>query len=156
VPLRIDSPDDGKSRTLDVKVPKGMPDGGKLRLRGQGGPGQPAGDILLTVNVRSHPRMKREGQNLRMELPVTALEAYRGGPVDVPTPWGTLTLKLKPGSQNGQTLRLRGKGVQQPGKPDGDLLVTLDVRMPDAGDDALLEALTRLQDAENVREGLAV
>jgi curved DNA-binding protein len=156
VPLRIDSPEEGKSRTLDVKVPQGMPDGGKLRLRGQGGPGHPAGDIILTVNVRSHPRLRREGSNLRMDLPVTALEAYRGGPVDVPTPWGTLTLKLKPGSQNGQTLRLRGKGVKQSGKDPGDLLVTLDVRMPDAGDDALLEALTRLQDHANVREGLAV
>lgn len=151
VPLRVDS-NGGGSRTLDVKVPAGFPDGSKLRLRGQGGPGQPPGDILLTVHVGAHPRMTRDGQNLHMILPVTAYEAYRGGPVDVPTPWGAVTLKLPAGSQNRQTLRLRGKGIHAAGKPDGDLLVTLDVRMPAAGDEDLLAALQRLQADEKVRE----
>jgi curved DNA-binding protein len=155
VPLRIDSPDDSKSRTLDVKVPQGIADGGKLRLRGQGGPGQPAGDIILTVRVAVHAYLTRDGSDLKMNLPVTALEAYRGGPVDVPTPWGTLTVKLPAGSQNGQTLRLRGKGVQT-SKGAGDLKVTLDVRMPAAGDDALLEALTRLQGDTDPRSSLGM
>lgn len=155
VPLRIEG-QDGDARTLDVKVPAGMPDGGKLRLRGQGGMGEPRGDILLTVRVNKHPNLQRQGQNLLLALPVTAFEAYRGGPVEIPTPWGNVRMKLPAGTQNGQTLRLRGKGVQQGGKPDGDLLVTIDVRMPDGGDDALLEALERLQGGQNPRADLAV
>lgn len=144
VPLRIES-ESGTGRTLDVKVPAGIPDGGKLRMRGQGGQGDPAGDILLTVKVAPHPRLKRDGSHLLLSLPVTALEAYRGGPVDVPTVGGTVTLKLKPGSQNGQTLRLKGKGIASPGQEPGDLLVTLDVRLPAPGDPELLAALERLQ-----------
>lgn len=155
VPLRIESPDDGKARTLDVKVPQGMADGGRLRLRGQGGPGHPQGDIILTVRLKPHPRLTREGNDLRMSLPVTAFEAYRGGPVDVRTPWGTVTLKLPPGSQNGQTLRLRGRGVRAPNRPAGDLLVTLDVRMPEqTGDQRLLDVLADLQAREDPRAQL--
>jgi len=152
VPLRIES-ESGTGRTLDVKVPPGIVDGGKLRMRGQGGQGEPAGDILLTVRVSSHPRLKREGQNLLLALPVTALEAYRGGPVDVPTPGGAVTLKLKPGSQNGQTLRLKGKGIPGAAEP-GDLLITLDVRLPAPGDEALLEALEKLQADQDPRADL--
>jgi DnaJ-class molecular chaperone len=155
VPLRIES-QDGTSRTLDVKVPAGVADGGTLRLRGQGGPGQPDGDILLTVRVKAHPRLSREGDDLRLRVPVTAYEAYRGGPIDVPTPWGTVSLKLPPGSQNGQVLRLRGRGVRKTKGDAGDLLVVLDVRMPAAGDEALLEALRQAQGEENVRAGLAL
>lgn len=153
IPLRIES-QTGGSRTLDVKVPVGIADGGKLRLRGQGGPGDPPGDILLTVKVAPHPRLKRDGNNLQMSLPVTALEAVRGGPVDVPTPAGAVTLKLKPGSQNGQTLRLKGKGIAPANGEAGDLLVTLDVRLPTAADPELTAALERLQGHENVRADL--
>lgn len=153
VPLRIEG-QDGISRTLDVKVPQGMTDGGKLRLRGQGGPGSPPGDVLLTVHVRSHPRLGRDGDDLRMALPVTAFEAYRGGPVDVRTPWGSVSVKLPAGSQNGQVLRLRNHGVRVPGKTAGDLLVTLDVRMPPAGDQRLLDALADLQAGTDPRAGL--
>jgi curved DNA-binding protein len=153
VPLRIES-QDGEARTLDVKVPQGMADGGKLRLRGQGGAGSPPGDIMLTVRVTAHPRLKRNGLNLEMSLPVTALEAYRGGPVDVRTPWGMVTVKLPAGSQNGQTLRLRGRGVRQSDGTAGDMLVTLDVRMPPAGNDRLLEVLTDLQAGDDPRSDL--
>ncbi|MCA9634660.1 MAG: J domain-containing protein, partial [Myxococcales bacterium] len=110
--------------------------------------------ILLTVRVRAHANLTRDGMNLQMDLPVTALEAYRGGPVDVPTPWGTLTVKLAPGSQNGQLLRLKGKGVQMSGKTPGDLLVRLDLRMPAAGSKELLDALQALQEGEDPRAGL--
>jgi DnaJ-class molecular chaperone len=153
VPLRIEG-HDGESRTLDVKVPEGMVDGGKLRLRGQGGPGNPPGDVLLTVRVQPHPRLAREGRDLRMKVPVTAYETQRGGPIDVPTPWGTVSLKLPVGSQNGQTLRLRGRGVRQSGKPTGDLLVTLDVRLPAEPDERLLALLQELQGEENPRDAL--
>jgi DnaJ-class molecular chaperone len=144
VPLRIES-ESGGGRSIDVKVPPGIADGGKLRLRGKGGAGEPAGDIILTVKVAPHPRLKREGNNLQLSLPITALEAYGGGPVDVPTPTGTVTLKLKAGSQNGQTLRLKGKGIAPAGQTPGDLLITLDVRLPPPDDPELLAALERLQ-----------
>ncbi len=152
VPLRVES--STGARTLDVKVPAGISDGDKLRLRGQGGAGSPPGDIILTVRVDPHPMLSREGQNLRMSVPVTAFEAYRGGPIDVPTPSGAITVKLSAGAQNGQVLRIRGKGLQPAGKPPGDLLITLDVRMPRAGDRGLLEDLERLQGNEQVRRGL--
>lgn len=153
VPLRVDM--GGQARSLDVKVPQGMPDGGKLRLRGQGGPGQPPGDVILTVRVKPNDNMRREGSDLHLRLPVTVFEAYRGGPIEgVPTPWGPVTLKLPAGAQNGLKLRLRGKGVQVPGRDPGDLYITLDVRMPAAGDAALLAALEHAQADEHVRAGL--
>ncbi len=154
VPLQVSSRG-GTKRTLDVRVPKGMRDGGKLRLRGQGG-GSPPGDILLTVKVRDHRLLRREGDNLHMDLPVTALEAYRGGKIDVPTPWGAVTLKLPAGAQSGQQVRLKGRGVKQARKPDGDLMLTLSVKLPDKGDEALLEALERLQKDEDVRTNLVL
>lgn len=153
IPLRIES-ETGGARTLDVKVPAGVSDGSKLRLRGQGGAGDPAGDIILTIKLAPHPRLKREGNNLLMTVPVTALEAVRGGAIDVPTPTGPVSLKLKPGSQNGQTLRLRGKGFAVAGGEPGDLLITLDVRLPATSDPALVAALERLQADADVRTEL--
>jgi curved DNA-binding protein len=150
VPLRIES-GAGQSRTLDVRVPEGITDGSKLRLREQGGSGDPPGDIILTVGVMPGRNLERDGTNLRMKLPVTAYEAYRGGPIDVPTPWGSVTMKLPPGTQNGQTLRLRDKGVRIKGEPRGDLFVTVDIRMPEGGDAELLAALERLQGEDALR-----
>lgn len=155
VPLRVDM--GGQARTLDVKVPQGVPDGGKLRVRGQGGPGQPPGDVILTVRIKPHDHLRREGHDLHLRLPVSALEAYRGGPLEgVPTPWGPVTLKLPAGAQNGQKLRLRGKGVQVPGRDPGDLYITLDVRLPAAGDEALLDTLERLQAHDRPRASLVL
>ncbi|MFV8756245.1 DnaJ C-terminal domain-containing protein [Nannocystaceae bacterium ST9] len=150
VPLRIESRD-GSHRTIDVKVPEGVGDGGKLRLRGQGGPGEPPGDIILTIRVDPGRSLERDGNNLRLTLPVTALEAYRGGKIDVPTPWGTVTMNLPAGTQNGQMLRLREKGVRLRGEPQGDLFVIVDVRMPDKGDEELLAVLERLQGETTLR-----
>lgn len=145
VPLRIDGA--GGGRSLDVKVPQGIKDGAKLRLRGQGGAGQPNGDILLTVRVKSSKRWDRSGDDLKTKAPLPALTAYKGGPVDVETPWGTVTVKVPAGSQSGQTLRLRGKGVHYASekRKNGDLLVTLEIVMPPPGDAELLQALERLQ-----------
>jgi len=151
VPLRLEGE---QTKTLDVRVPPGMSDGATLRLRGQGGAGNPPGDILLTVHVKPHPRIERDGIDLRMPVPVTALEAYRGGPIDVPTPWGPVTVKLPAGSQSGQALRLRGRGVRPQGKPDGDMLLTLEIKLPKPGDARLIDLLTELQGNENPREGL--
>ena len=153
VALRIEG-QDGQTRTLDVKVPAGVEDGAKLRLRGQGGAGDPPGDIILTVHVGSHPQLRREGANLHLAVPVTALEAYRGGPIEIPTPSGGVVLKIPARSQNGLTLRLRGKGVAAKNKPAGDLLVTLDVRLPREESPELEQVLETLQGGENVRAGM--
>lgn len=151
VPLRVESSAGGEARTLDVRVPEGITDGGKLRLREQGGQGSPNGDIILTIHVQPGRNLERDGTNLRMKLPVTALEAYAGGPIDVPTPWGPVTMKLPPGTQNGQTLRLRDKGVRIRGEARGDLFVTVDIRMPERGDEELLAVLERLQGETTLR-----
>ena len=150
VPLRVEDRS-GNSRTLDVRVPEGVTDGGKLRLREQGGPGSPPGDIILTIQVAPGKTLQRDGTNLRLELPVTAFEAYRGGPIDVPTPWGPVTMRLPAGTQNGQTLRLRDKGVRIRGESRGDMLVKIDIRMPEGGDEQLLAALERLQGEVTLR-----
>lgn len=152
VPVRVEV-SDGDSRMISVKVPAGVTNGGKLRLGGQGGAGDPPGDLLLNVIVERHPRITREGDDLKMSVPVTAFEAYRGGPVDVRTPWGTVALKLPAGAQNGQTMRVRGHGVRPANKPHGDLLVVLDVRMPPPGNAKLLEALADLQASQDPRGG---
>ncbi len=156
VPLRVDT-SGGKIKTLDVVIPRGAPDGAKLRLRGQGAAGSPPGDILLKIKIKPGQHLERKGNNLHMKLAVTALEAYRGDKIDVETPWGTVTMSLPPGSQNGATFRLRGKGVQRTVKgtaDHGDLYVRLDLRMPAPGDNNLLDALDHLQADQNVREGL--
>lgn len=154
VPLRVSSDDPANTRTLDVKIPAGVSDGGRLRLRGQGGAGSPRGDIILTIRVQPGRRLTRDGDHLRLTLPVTAWEAYTGASVDVPTPWGEVSVKLPAGSQSGQVLRLRGKGVRKAKGDDGDLYIALEVVLPAPGDDELQAALERLQKAANPRESL--
>ena len=139
---RIVLPD---GRDLDVKIPVGLKDGQQIRLRGQGGAGVnggPNGDLLLTVTVTPHPYLTRDGDNLRMELPITLQEAVLGGKVPVPTLTGTVEMNVPPNSNTGTTLRLKGKGIPGRGttgggEPAGDLYVKLVVTLPDKADDAL-------------------
>lgn len=149
---------DGKQVT--VRIPPGVRDGGNLRLRGQGlagARGGPAGDLLLTISVADDPVFERDGDNLILEVPVTLGEALRGGTIEVPTLEGVVNLKVPAGAQSGQSLRLRGKGVAPKGKPVGDLLVKLKVRLPDArGHDELEDAIKALEAlyTEDVRADL--
>ncbi|MGN6515301.1 MAG: J domain-containing protein, partial [Rhizomicrobium sp.] len=139
---RIVLPD---GRDLDVKIPAGLKDGQQIRLRGQGAPGAnngPAGDVLLTVTVAPHPYYTRDGDNLRMELPITLKEAVLGAKVPVPTLTGTVEMNVPPNSNSGTTLRLKGKGIPGRGtagggEPAGDLYVKLVVTLPDKADDDL-------------------
>ena len=139
---RIVLPD---NRDLDVKIPVGLKDGQQIRLRGQGGAGVnggPNGDLLLTVTVTPHPYLTRDGDNLRMELPITLQEAVLGGKVAVPTLTGTVEMNVPPNSNSGTTLRLKGKGIpgrgtSGGGEPAGDLYVKLVVTLPDKADEAL-------------------
>lgn len=125
---RLTLPD---GQVLDVKIPAGTADDDVLRLRGRGQPGHnggPAGDALIEIHVSPHRFFRREGQDIRMELPVSLTEAVLGGKVNVPTPSGAVAMTLKPHSDTGLELRLRGRGVPAHGKlPAGDLYVKLRV-----------------------------
>ncbi|MGL4514748.1 MAG: DnaJ C-terminal domain-containing protein [Lacipirellulaceae bacterium] len=139
----------GKPEEIQVKVPAGIEDGRKIRLRGQGNPGARgavAGDILLTVRVAPHPWFRRRGERLEVTVPVTIAEAMRGAKIDLPTPKGTITLTIPAGATSGQTLRVRGHGVQWQGKPPGDLFAEVQVALPadPSADDR--EALAAISD----------
>jgi DnaJ-class molecular chaperone len=123
---------------LDVKIPPGTSDGDTLRLRGRGQPGRsggPAGDALIEIRVAAHPFYQRDGQDIRFELPVTLHEAALGAKITIPTPAGPVAMTLKPGSDTGTELRLRGRGVPAHGAlPAGDLYVKLRVQLGPAED----------------------
>jgi curved DNA-binding protein len=150
---------DRGSRTVKVRIPKGAGDGDKLRVPAAGGsqaPGVPPGDLVLTVRVKPHPFFQREGLDLTVDLPITPLEAYSGAKVSVPTPTGTVQLKVPAHTQSGQLLRLRDKGVARGGKT-GDLYVRFLIKFPVADDVELREAVKKLESYmnQNVREDLA-
>lgn len=146
-------------RTMKVRIPAGVRNDGKIRLRGQGGKGTdggPDGDLVLRVKVRKHPYFSVRGKQLHVKVPVTPLEAYAGAKVAVPTPEGSVQLSIPAGSQSGAKLRLRGKGIEQKGKPRGDLIAHLEVVLPEAQSDEVKEALETVQEAfeADPREGL--
>ncbi len=135
---------------LRVAVPPGITDGQKIRLSGkgrQGAMGGPAGDLLLRVDVKPHPALSRDGNDLFMTTPVSIPEAIKGAKITVPTPeGGSVRLTLPKRSQNGQKLRLKGKGAPDPKTGErGNLYVVLDVRMPAAKDDAIDSLATELE-----------
>lgn len=123
----------GRIENLTVKIPAGIADGKKIRLRGQGGgsPSQPAGDLLLTVKIADHPHFRRQGNQLLLTVPISLLEAINGAKIDVPTPKGTVTVTVPPGSSSGKKLRLRGLGVPDKDQA-GDLLLELSIVLPES------------------------
>jgi curved DNA-binding protein len=144
--LRTDEGD----RTLKVRIPAGVRNQGKIRLRGQGGQGAqggPRGDLVLEVKVRKHPYFSIRGKQLHVTVPVTPLEAYAGAKVNVPTPEGVVQLSVPAGSKNGSKLRLRGRGIQPKDKPRGDLIAHLEIVLPKGGDDEVEAALKTVQEA---------
>src|SRR5207244_1386783 len=122
---------------LTVKIPAGVGDGARVRVKGKGGVGRggaAAGDLYFIVKVRPHPLLRRDGKDLTIEVPITVGEAIRGATIAVPTPDGTVRLKVPPGSQSGQRLRLSGRGVPDPkGGAPGDLYVRLLLQVPADG-----------------------
>lgn len=135
-----DIPGQGTQR---VRIPKGADTGSTMRVPGKGSPGingGPPGDLVIETAVRPHPHIRRDGLDLHLTLPVRLDEAYAGATIDVPTFEGKVALKIPPRSQNHAKLRLRGKGVPRK-DTRGDLIVELDIRMPDQADDAFAEAL---------------
>lgn len=133
------------SRTMQVRIPAGVSDGQRIRLRGKGGPGErggPGGDLYVVVHVDAHPVFGRKGDNLTVTVPVTYPEAALGGEVKVPTLGGPpVTLKLPPGTPNGRTMRARGKGAVRKDGSRGDLLVTVEVSVPTSLSESAKEAL---------------
>ncbi|PID97563.1 MAG: molecular chaperone DnaJ [Actinobacteria bacterium] len=123
-----------EGKTVNTRIPAGVKDGQKIRLRGKGRPGKnggPAGDLVVTIHVTPHPTYTREGKNLRMEVPVTVAEAALGSTVNVPLIDGkSVKVKVPAGTSSGAVLRVRGKGVKTSGS-QGDLLVELKVVLPD-------------------------
>jgi molecular chaperone DnaJ len=118
---------------VSFKVPAGIKDGGKIKLRGRGQPsmnGGPNGDMLITVNIKPHPVFTRDGDNLRVTVPVTYAEAALGATIQVPTLGGEpVKLKVAAGTPNGRVLRVKGKGVVTE-KHSGDLLATVEIAVP--------------------------
>ena len=134
---RIGLPD---GSDLEVAIPRGLADGQTLRLRGKGAPGQGGGapgDALVTVEVLPHPHLSRDGDDIRLVLPITIDEAILGARVTAPTIDGPVTLTIPKGASSGRTLRLRGRGVTASGRSRGDQLVELRIVAPPIIDEAL-------------------
>jgi curved DNA-binding protein len=134
-------PGEKDPRSLKVRFPAGVKDSGQIRLRGQGIDG---GDVVLKIHVEEHPFLRREGDDLHLVLPITVGEAYRGAKVGVPTLDGEVSLTLPKGAKSGAKLRLRGKGVPKPNGAGGDLIVTLQLRIPEGTSTELDQAVDRL------------
>ncbi|WP_340559890.1 molecular chaperone DnaJ [Streptomyces sp. GSL17-111] len=139
------------SRTMQVRIPAGVSDGQRIRLRGKGAPGErggPNGDLYVVVHVDAHPVFGRRGDNLTVTVPVTFAEAALGAEISVPTLGGPpVTLKLPPGTPAGRTLRARGKGATRKDGTRGDLLVTVEVTVPKELGKKAKEALESFRDA---------
>ena len=138
---------------IRVTIPEGIKDGAKVRVASKGEPGRnggPAGDLYLIIHVRPHPLLKREEDNLHMEVPVTVSEAMAGGTISIPTIDGRVGVKVPPKSQSGQTLRLKGKGaVNTKTKQRGNLMIKLIVKVPQTDDDESLKAAEKMESLYN-------
>ncbi len=148
----------GQNETISVKIPPGIDEGKKIRLRGQGEPaprGGPVGDLILTVHIAPHPYFRRNGKHLHITLPVTLAEAALGAKVDIPTPKGTVTLKVPPCTSGGAKLRVKAHGVAAKDGP-GDLIAEVQIVMPKKLDDQARSVFERLaqQSGENPRAKL--
>ena len=148
------------TKQLEVKIPAGVDTGSKVRVAGKGEPGTnggPPGDLYLKVRVRPHPFFRREGNNIICEVPITFKEAALGAEIEVPTIDGKAYVKIPPGTQGGQKLRLRGKGVPKPGTSQrGDQIVVVRIAVPKnltEREKRLIEDLDRLH-PENPRKHL--
>lgn len=144
---------DGSVETIDVKVPAGVADGSKLRVRGRGESGfhgGPRGDLILTVRVGAHPWFVRDGLDLSVDVPITIAEAALGATVEVPLLKGRVKLKVPPGTSSGAKLRVRGKGITDAKGASGDLYAVISIAAPkelgDADRTSLESLAARLPD----------
>ncbi len=148
-----------KQRTLNVKIPKGVKQGQRIRLSGQGSPGfgqGPAGDLYLEIEFNPHRWFRVEGRDVYLDVPVTPWEAALGATIKVPTPDGPVELKVPEGTTHGRKLRLKKRGI--PGEPPGDLYVSLLITLPAADSDAARQLYRKMQQdhAYNPRSNMGV
>jgi len=153
--LRL-STDGGPSQNITARVPAGVNDGAKIRVKGKGAPGEAGpGDLFILLHVKPHTIFSRKGENILLNLPVTFVEATLGADIKVPTlSADDVTVRIAPGTPNGRTLRVKGRGVTK-GSTTGDLLVTIDVQVPQKVEGKALDALKKFAeaiDAEDVRK----
>jgi DnaJ-class molecular chaperone len=148
------------TETVTVRIPPGVGDGGRIRLPQKGSPGLaggPPGDLWATIRIRPHPVFRREGRSLYLEVPISIREAIRGAKIEIPTLDGRATLTVPPGTDSGRKLRLRGKGIADPGGGSpGDLYVTVQIRVPRDLSDEVQERVDELAafDPPDLREEL--
>jgi molecular chaperone DnaJ len=138
-----------RERKVKVRIPAGVEDGRRIRVKGRGEPGQeggPPGDLYVTLHVAPHRVFGRRGRNLTLTVPVTYPEVVLGATISVPTLDRPVTVKIPAGTKNGQTLRVRGKGIHQ-GSQVGDLLVTVEVAVPNELSEQERKAIEALQKA---------
>ena len=142
-----------RAREVKVRLPGGVADGQRIRLKGRGGPGRnggPAGDLLVDCHVMPHPLFGRDGDNLTLKVPVTFPEAALGADIEVPTLNGPrVKLRVKPGTQSGTRHRVKGKGIETP-KRTGDLIVTVEVQVPTSLTDDQRQAIEAMAAATSV------
>jgi len=135
-----------KERTLNVSIPKGVREGQHIRLAGQGSPGMgkgPAGDLYLEIRFAPDRLFRAEGRDVYMDLAVAPWEAALGASVKVPTPEGAVMLKIPPGSTQGRTMRLKGRGI--PGSPPGDFYAVLSIVLPPADSEKAKEFYRQME-----------
>jgi len=137
-------------RDVDVVIPKGVSDGQVIRLRGlgEGAPGVNPGDALLTIKIALHERFAMEGANLRYRLPIQIEEAILGGSVRIPTLTGAVSMNIPPMTDSGRTFRLRGKGLPMKGGEHGDLLVTVEIKLPQVVGEELMDYARKRRSAK--------
>jgi molecular chaperone DnaJ len=143
-----------RSEPIEFRIKAGTRDGQRIRLQGKGNAGAnggPAGDLYLIVRTETHPVFSREGDDIHMTVPVTVPEASLGAKVDVPTIDGRAQLKIPPGTQSGQKLRMRERGVENAQRPEqrGDQIVTVEVQVPTLGDERSREIMRELAKLNN-------
>jgi len=148
-----------RAREVNVRIPGGVDDAQRIRLKGRGGTGRnggPAGDLIVSCRVTPHPVFSRDALHLTLHLPITFAEAALGADIDVPTLDGSLVkLRLKPGTQSGSRHRIKGKGITA-AKSTGDLIVTVDVKVPTTMNDQQQQAVTDFAAAttDSIRESV--
>ena len=135
-------------QTITVRIPAGISDGGKIRVKGRGAPGEAGpGDLYVLIHVAPHPIFSRKGENIHVNVPVTFTEAALGADISVPTVDGDeVKVRLAPGTQNGKTLRVKGRGVKK-GVNAGDLMVSIEVQVPQRIDGKAKKALEDFDEA---------
>jgi len=145
LPLQISR--DGKVETIEVKIPAGVKDGSRVRIKGRGqqvSGGGESGDLYIVTQVHPHPYFRRDGLDILLDLPVSVYEAMSGTKVEVPTLEGPVTLTVPPGTSSGAKLRVKGRGIQR-GDEKGDQLVVVKVIVPKNLDDEAKELLSKLE-----------